>query len=90
MTPAPTCHFVKPEAWAAANGYGVKAVREFLHREDDPIPHVRKGTDYLIDDELAVEWVRSHFGVGIDSSSLQRPGRGVLPLPPGRTAGRVA
>jgi hypothetical protein len=61
-----SAHFVKPAAWAAANGYGLKAVREFMHRTDDPMPHVRKGSDYLVDDELAVAWVRRNFGVGVE------------------------
>jgi hypothetical protein len=54
---------VKPAEWAQANGYGLRTVYDFLRREEDPIPHVRKGGDYLIDDELAVDWVRKHFGV---------------------------
>lgn len=62
-----TSHFVAPAAWAEANGFGVNAVYEYLRREVDPLPHVRRGRKYLIDDELAVEWMRRNFGVGVSS-----------------------
>ena len=66
--PQPAVHFVKPEEWATANRHGIELVRTWLRRENDPLPHTRKGSDYLVDDELAVAWVRRHFGVNCDVS----------------------
>ena len=62
-TAMPTCHFVRPDAWSSANGVGINAVYGYLRRAHDPLPHVRQGRNYLIDDELAIQWMRRNFGV---------------------------
>lgn len=58
-------HFVEPEVWSKANGVGINSLREYLRREIDPMPHVRMGRKYLVDDALAVDWMRRNFGVGV-------------------------
>lgn len=60
---APSPHFVKPELWAKTNGIGLNAVYEYLRREVDPLPHLKRGSDYHIDDQRAIEWMRRNFGV---------------------------
>lgn len=58
-------HFFEPEAWAQANHIGISLIRAGLRRENNPIPHLRIGRKYLIDDALAVEWFRRELGVGV-------------------------
>lgn len=62
-------HFVKVETWAAANGIGVNSVYEFCRHKTDPIPHLRIGTKILIDNELAVVWMRQTFGRGTEAAA---------------------
>ncbi|MHB1324006.1 MAG: hypothetical protein ACYCXZ_06650 [Coriobacteriia bacterium] len=56
-------HFVDVETWATANGIGINATYEYLRREHDPLPHIRQGRRHLVDDELALGWLRRNFGV---------------------------
>lgn len=60
-------HFIPVKEWAEANSLGINRVYGYLRREQDPLPHIIKGTERLIDDELAVEWIRRNFGVGVAS-----------------------
>ena len=55
-----------PAEWAKANGYGINTVYEYLRREKDPMPHVLKGGDKMIDCELALQWLRRNFGVNTE------------------------
>jgi hypothetical protein len=61
QAPAPRT-FYTPAAWAEANSLGINAVYEYLRRESDPLPHIRQGRRKLVDDELAVAWMRRTFG----------------------------
>lgn len=61
---SPASHFSPVRDWAAENGFGINDVYGFVRREEDPMPHIRRGRRRLIDDELAVAWVRRNFGVG--------------------------
>lgn len=61
--PVPATRFFAVEAWAAANNLGVNAVYQYMRRAD-PLPHVRQGRRKLVDDELALAWMRRNFGVG--------------------------
>jgi len=61
--PAPASRFFTVKEWARANRLGENTVYEFCRRQRDPLPHIVCGNRRkLIDDELAVEWVRRNFG----------------------------
>jgi hypothetical protein len=61
--PSPDPRFFDVAVWAEANSLGINAVYEYLRRERDPLPHIRQGRRKLVDDELAVAWMRRTFGV---------------------------
>ena len=62
VTPRPRVFGVK--AWANANNLGENTVRAWCRRTNDPFPHIRNGVHILIDDELAIGWMRRNLGVG--------------------------
>lgn len=62
--PAPASRFFTVKEWARANRLGENTVYEFCRRQRDPLPHIMSGRRRkLIDDELAVEWMRRNLGV---------------------------
>ena len=56
-------HWCPPACWSSHHNLGINAVYGYLRREQDPLPHIRQGRDYRIDDALAVAWMRREFGV---------------------------
>jgi len=65
----PSSHLVEAKEWAQANALGVNAVYEYMRRERNPLPHVRQGRRKLVDDELAIRWMRREFGVNTEEGS---------------------
>lgn len=61
-------HFCDVATWARANNVGIDFTYECLRREIDPLPHLRIGRKYVVDDELAVAWLRRNYGVGADTA----------------------